>query len=242
MRFGKGIAFVALVAIAFVFAASASGFSSGINRSNGLTEEGCICHGPGGSGGKPSPAVEVLILIGDNPYHYEAGETYNITITALTDVPASAAGNKGGFNLRVSAGTLAAAPGFEERVQIVTAREATHTLDGDRASRVFNLTWTAPATGEEAVIFQAFVNTVNGDGAPNESDHWNGKVVVLMGESGVIGGEGEVNPEHFGVRWLAHWVGIISFIAVFAVLIIYYFVLKFGETVHATDHRDRKEK
>jgi hypothetical protein len=210
MRFGKGIAFVALVAIAFVFAASASGFSSGINRSNGLTEEGCICHGPGGSACRPSPAVEVLILIGDNPYHYEAGETYNITITALTDVPASAAGNKGGFNLRVSAGTLAAAPGFEERVQIVTAREA--------------------------------VNTVNGDGAPNESDHWNGKVVVLMGESGVIGGEGEVNPEHFGVRWLAHWVGIISFIAVFAVLIIYYFVLKFGETVHATDHRDRKEK
>lgn len=69
-----------------------------------------------------------------------------------------------------------------------------------------------------------------------------GRVIVVDEMIPLAGAGGEENPEHIGVRWLAHWVGIISFLAVFAVLIIYYFVLKYGETVHATDHRDRKEK
>lgn len=59
-----------------------------------------------------------------------------------------------------------------------------------------------------------------------------------------VGGSGasEIDPEEIGVKWLAHWVGIVSFLAVIATLLIYYFVLKFGESVHTTDHRDRKEK
>lgn len=69
-----------------------------------------------------------------------------------------------------------------------------------------------------------------------------GRIIVVDEMLAVAGAHGEENPEHIGVRWLAHWVGIISFLAVFATLIIYYFVLKYGETVHATDHRDRKEK
>jgi plastocyanin len=69
-----------------------------------------------------------------------------------------------------------------------------------------------------------------------------GRVIVVDEMLALAGGPGGENPEHIGVRWLAHWVGIISFLAVFATLLIYYFVLKYGETVHATDHRDRKEK
>jgi plastocyanin len=71
-----------------------------------------------------------------------------------------------------------------------------------------------------------------------------GRVIVVTAEKGVVpgGAAGGANPETIGVRWLAHWVGIISFVAVVAVLVIYYFVLKYGETMHATDHRDRKEK
>lgn len=70
-----------------------------------------------------------------------------------------------------------------------------------------------------------------------------GRVIVVAAEPAVVpGGAHGPSPEEFGVRWLAHWVGIISFVAVIAVLVIYYFVLKYGETVHATDHRDRKEK
>ena len=70
-----------------------------------------------------------------------------------------------------------------------------------------------------------------------------GRVIVVEGPILPLagGGEGGISPEEAGVNWLAHWVGVISFVAVFATLIIYYFVLKFGETMHATDHRDRKE-
>lgn len=82
--------------------------------------------------------------------------------------------------------------------------------------------------------------TVHSTGRGNQM--WARLVVVEAPALQLAGAGGEANPEEFGVKWLAHWVGIISFIAVFAVLVIYYFVLKYGETVHATDHRDRKEK
>lgn len=81
--------------------------------------------------------------------------------------------------------------------------------------------------------------TVHSTGRGNSM--WGRLIVVEPPVLQPAGGEG-VSPEKTGVRWLAHWVGVISFIAVFAVLILYYFVLKYGETVHATDHRDRKEK
>lgn len=71
---------------------------------------------------------------------------------------------------------------------------------------------------------------------------WGRLIVVDPPVLQPAGGAEGASPERIGVRWLAHWVGVISFIAVFAVLILYYFVLKYGETVHATDHRDRKEK
>lgn len=68
---------------------------------------------------------------------------------------------------------------------------------------------------------------------------------VIVAEEPILamaGGAGEINPELVGVNWLAHWVGIVSFLAVILTLVIYYFVLKYGESVHTTDHRDRKEK
>jgi plastocyanin len=71
-----------------------------------------------------------------------------------------------------------------------------------------------------------------------------GRVIVVAAEPKVVPGgaaEGE-NPSKIGVNYLAHWVGLLSFVAVVVVLLVYYFVLKYGETVHATDHRDRKEK
>lgn len=72
---------------------------------------------------------------------------------------------------------------------------------------------------------------------------WGRVVVVEAPFVAVAGGAADVeNPEHIGVNWLAHWVGIVSFVAVILTLLIYYFVLKFGETIHTTDHRDRKEK
>lgn len=248
MHWGKGLALLSVVVVAITFvAAGAMGRSTGIDKTGGLTKEGCTCHGPGGETGKkgvPSDKVVVEFKIDGNPYKYQKGKVYNVSIgVAETDVPLppSAAQNKGGFNLRVTNGKLAPAAGFERFVKI-SGSEATHTSDGDKNGRLWNLTWTAPSDDKDAVVFSMFVNTVNGDGAPDEGDHWTGHVAVLMGTSGEVGGGGHVSPEEIGVRWLAHWVGIISFIAVFVVLVLYYFVLKYGETVHATDHRDRKEK
>lgn len=81
--------------------------------------------------------------------------------------------------------------------------------------------------------------TVHSSGRGNGM--WGRLIVMEAPVTALGGGGGGISPEEAGVNWLAHWVGIISFVAVFATLLIYYFVLKFGETMHATDHRDRKE-
>lgn len=232
---------------ALLLATTTTSLSTGITRQAGLAEEGCICHGPNqADDGAPNPAVQLLFRMEPNDMVFKPGQAYTLTVgAAASDVPEEEGANKGGFNLRVSAGTLAPAAGFEDFVQ-VAGKEATHTVDGDQHGRVFNLTWTAP-TGDEAgsaAIFTLFVNTVNGDGSNNAEDHWNGGTFVVLNEAGgsVGGGAEEINPEHIGVNWLAHWVGIISFVAVVVTLLLYYFVLKYGESIHTTDHRDRKEK
>lgn len=251
MRLPKAIfALSATLAVALLlFATGTTSFSSGIDRSAGFTDEGCICHGPGGAGGTPTGAVQVLFRLTPNDMVYEPGTSYNLTVGVLdSDVPASPEddANKGGFNLHVNVGELAVAPGWEEFAQVPNPNEATHMRPGDQNGRTFNLTWTAPAEATEPAIFLLFVNAVNGDNANTDADHWNGGTFVVMHEAGAqLGaahGEEPVNPEEIGVNWLAHWVGLISFAAVVATLLIYYFVLKYGESVHTTDHRDRKEK
>lgn len=71
---------------------------------------------------------------------------------------------------------------------------------------------------------------------------WGRVIVVEAPFLAMAGTAGGPNPEEIGVNWLAHWVGLVSFVAVAVTLLIYYFVLKYGESIHTTDHRDRKEK
>lgn len=65
MRGGKGYVTVGLVVVAFLFVAGATNsLSSGITRQNGLTDEGCICHGPNGQDdGVPNANVSLLFNI-----------------------------------------------------------------------------------------------------------------------------------------------------------------------------------
>jgi hypothetical protein len=235
-----GVALVSLV----LASTTTQSMSGGILRADGMPEEGCTCHGPGGHDGVPNANVFVFLEFDPVPaVVYNPGTVYNITLGARSsDVPPMADSNQGGFNLRVNVGELASVDGFT-RVS-ATNREATHTADGDMNGRTFNLTWRAPASPDEPAIFTLFVNTVNGNFQPDEGDHWNGGVFVIPQRAGVAIGAGgaHFDPEHIGVNLLAHWVGIVSFLAVIATLLIYYFVLKFGESVHTTDHRDRKEK
>lgn len=228
--------------------ANTSSLSGGIGRSGTpmqLPAEGCTCHGPNGAGGVPNANVKPLFRLEPNLPVYAPGQTYNLTVGANeTDVAAEVGSNQGGFNLKVTVGTLAAAPGDEKFVQVLSPTEATHTADGDKRGRTFNLTWTAPGGVQGPAVFTLYVNTVNGDTTPSDADHWNGLTYVLLDKAGASLGAGadHPDPEKIGVNWLAHWVGIISFVAVVGTLLIYYFVLKFGESVHTTDHRDRKEK
>jgi hypothetical protein len=245
MRGVKAYVTLGVLLIGLLVAATAGNSSStGITRQEGLTDEGCICHGPNrADDGVPSQAVEISFRLDPNVYMYEPGQSYNITIRpAKTDVNASqgAEANKGGFNLLVNIGELAAAEGYEEFIQ-GTSQEVTHTPEGDKNGRTFNLTWTAPGEDEGAAVFRVFLNTVNGDGSNSEEDHWTGLAVIIPGPTGEIAAAGgPENPAELGVNWLAHWVGVISFLAVAATLVIYYFVLKYGESIHTTDHRDRK--
>lgn len=249
MRKARILVTIGVLAAAFLMAASAaSSLSGGITRSDGLTEEGCICHGPNqADDGTADGNVVVQFRMEGLAGNYQPGESYNLTVGASdTDVPVSEDGNKGGFNLLVNLGTLEVPDGWTDFVEVSEGAqgfEATHTVQGDQNGRTFNLTWTAPSADDGPAVFTLFVNTVNGDGSNNEADHWNKKIVVVPGPDGSVSlGAGGENPAEIGVRWFAHWVGLISFAAVVVTLVMYYFVLKYSESIHTTDHRDRQGK
>jgi hypothetical protein len=253
MRSGTGFLTIGLVLTALLVASmAAQSFSSGIDRApGGLTDEGCICHGPNGADDGVANANVVILFDLDLGFKYEPGEAYNLTVGIRSaDVPPADEGNKGGFNLLASLGTLEPGEGFEDFVQVnegpdaaPNGAEALHTAAGDRNGRTFNLTWTAPGSDDGPAVFTLFVNAVNGDALNSEGDHWNGAVFIVPGPSGEIAAGGaQENPVEIGVRWFAHWIGVISFAAVVVTLVIYYFVLKYGESIHTTDHRDRQGK
>jgi hypothetical protein len=246
MNRGKLLALAGVVLFAtLVVATTTESYSTGITRSKGLAAEGCICHGESGHG-TPNPNVELYFRVGDNPVAYAPNKVYNLSFgAAASDVPAAQGSNKGGFNLFVNVGKLAPAEGWEEFVSVEpSGQEATHQKKGDQEKgRNWNLTWQAPGEAAEPAIFTLWINTVNGDDTPTADDHFNGGTYVILNAVGAkLGAGGGVDPEHLGVNWLAHWVGIASFAAVTVTLLIYYFVLKYGESIHTTDHRDRKEK
>jgi len=245
MKRGKLLALAGVVLFTtLVVATTSQSISNGIVRPT-LTEEGCICHSGDGHG-KPNGNVSVYLHIAGNPAVYEPNKVYNLTFgAASTDVPAAEGTNKGGFNLKVSAGALQVPPGWEEFLQVSpSGAEGTHLKKGDvEKGRNWSLLWKAPAADEGPAVFTLWINTVDGSGSPDAGDHFNTATFVVLGKLGTqLGAGGGIDPEHIGVNWLAHWVGIASFLAVAGTLLIYYFVLKYGESIHTTDHRDRKEK
>lgn len=250
-------ALVALLLIvgAAVVAVDVTSLSSGIARSGTqakLPEAGCVCHGAGvtpqnAEAGTPSPAVVPFISFDPQPaVSYEPNAVYNVTVGILaTDVEpnADARAAKMGFNIRVSEGEFVIPSGEEDFIQAPEGvkDELTHRREGDVRGENFTFQWTAPRTLGDPAVFTLFVNTVNGNAANDDGDHWNGLVVVIKGDPEVAVGAGaaEVSVRHLGVDWFAFYVGGVAFVFMFAVLFITYFVFKYGETVHTTDERDR---
>ncbi|MFB6149204.1 MAG: plastocyanin/azurin family copper-binding protein [Halobacteriales archaeon] len=71
---------------------------------------------------------------------------------------------------------------------------------------------------------------------PHEAVGMVGSVVVEKGagqESGGVATRPEPNPEHMGVPFQAHFVGLATILAIVASLIYTFFALKYGETPHS---------
>lgn len=239
---------IGLIAV-LIFASATNAFMAGITEEQepGVRAEGPAgCHAPEASGNVQAVLEGVpgnfTTMPGGPDEAYEPRD-FNLTLR----IDGGPTGDRGGFNLWVSGGTLAPGAGDDDRLRITDeGDEATHTIDG-ATGRTWNITWTSPENPRDSVIFQLIVNAIDADAlpAPSPTDEWNRATVVSAGAGGIEVGTGDtavVRVEEFGVGWFAYWVGIISFVFLGIVLLVYYVVFRYGETSKATDHRARKGK
>jgi len=146
--------------LALLFIAPALGMPAGPpweNNGNLVVETGCSCHGGG------SPSNNVVVSISGIPRSYDAGQSYDFTIS-LQD----ATNSDGGFMLwDYNSGTLTPGDGSQ------SVTEEPGALSQSAPGNDWIVTWTAPAEDVGTIAFQLVGNAVNGDGLPNEEDHWN---------------------------------------------------------------------
>jgi hypothetical protein len=173
----RTLLFLALVALLV----GASVVPNATSRSMGITSElgdtvaanGCSCHGSNASSG-------LFALSLDTPANFTANETYILTITMESTVPADGE-NQGGFYLSVTQGSLAS---VDNSTQLID-RYLTHTTMGND-QRNWNFSWTAPDDDTRIADFMLYGSAVNGNGAPDSdgSDQWNRATFAVPG-SGV---------------------------------------------------------
>ncbi|MDE0574300.1 MAG: hypothetical protein OSB32_01795 [Candidatus Poseidoniales archaeon] len=209
-----------------------------------VAKTGCTCH----SGNAIAPDDSVTVMIADVPYNFEAGQVYAVKIEIIGG-PEIGGTASAGFSLRVSDGSLSAGSGYEEMVQNGDdGTTLTHTEAGNNPTdRAWMITWTAPVTGSGDVTFWLAGNSVNGDGSPT-GDSWN-RLSFSLGEgmdSGstrtIFAGNGDVAPpaaegghvdlHHMGAPFRAHWLGLLGFGAVVAVILFCGFFLRYGFSRH----------
>ncbi|MEE2758917.1 MAG: choice-of-anchor V domain-containing protein [Candidatus Thermoplasmatota archaeon] len=240
---------VGLLIVLFV-AGSSQAVPSGIvgNQAEGETDvakTGCTCH----SGNSIAPDDSVTVMISDVPYQYVSENTYVMKIQIIGG-PEIGGSASAGFSLRVSDGFLGAGQGYEDMVQngdgdVTTL---THTEAGNNPSdRSWLFTWTSPSSGSGDITFWLAGNSVNGDGAPT-GDAWN-RLSFSLGEGddngmtrAVFAGNGDVAPpaadhghvdlHHMGAPFRAHWLGLLGFGAVVAVIVFCGFFLRYGFSRH----------
>ena len=209
-----------------------------------VAKTGCTCH----SGNAIAPDDSVTVMVVDVPYQYAADQIYALKIEIIGG-PEIGGTASGGFSLLVSDGALSAGAGYEDMVQNGDdATSLTHTQAGSNPTdRAWMIVWTAPATGSGDVTFWLAGNSVDGDGAPI-GDAWN-RLSFSLGEgedSGntrtIFAGNGDVAPpaaesdhidlHHMGAPFRAHWLGLLGFGAVVAVILFCGFFLRYGFSRH----------
>ncbi|MBI4344920.1 MAG: hypothetical protein HY555_05005 [Euryarchaeota archaeon] len=228
-----GLVIIALIALAVLYPYPGEALSAGGTGITGASKRGCTDMGTGCHRTNADPAV--TYSVSGVPEKYKPGESYPIAIT-LGGQANTGVDRQGGFALSASGGKLSAPEGSQD-VQVTESGEATHTAKGNN-QRQWNLKWTAPEKGD--VYFYGAVNTVNGNGANDQGDLWNTFVTVSQGEKAEEE-EGAKEAKSFGVPILAHWIGIVSMVATFLIIVIAFFLLKYGESRKTVDQSDRKK-
>ena len=146
--------------LALMMAAPVYGNSQGppwMHNDRIVPEEGCSCHGAGGS-----PSSEIILSISGVPRVYDTGETYNLTIS-LTHTSY----NIGGFMIwDYGAGAFDVSEGTK------VVPDSGGAISQNDPSNDWIVPWTAPSEDLGDVHFSLAGNVVDGSGAPDAGDHW----------------------------------------------------------------------
>ena len=192
-----------------------------------VAKQGCLCHGE-------EPSNSVMIILVDVPYTWVAEQSYTMRL----EIVGGPDTDMGGFSARVSAGELSGdGQSWED-----DSMTRTHTSS---SSRIFEITLTSPESGLGQIDFWISGNAVNGVEGP-AGDYWNQLVFNLVeveeddgfGTRTLIAGSGtpeasesetgEVDLETMGAQFRAHWLGLLGFGAVIAVIIFCGLLLRYG--------------
>ena len=242
---------LAVVLLTLLLAGASQARSGGItgDEAEGGTDvatTGCTCH----TNNAITPSNSVTLILDGVPYHWVAGSAYELTIQLIGGPSMDTSSNTGGFSMRVSAGELSAAAGFESLVQNGDdATTLTHTASGAQTTdRSWKVIWTAPVEGSGEVDIWLAGNSVDGNQAPMAPDSWNrlslplgegeddGRTrTVFAGDGNIAAPEahsGELDLHHMGAKFRAHWLGLLGFAAVISVILFCGFFLRFGFSRH----------
>ncbi len=101
------------IVIAFI-STSGQGSKTGVggdyNGEGEVAIAGCTCHAA-------EPDNSVTVILEGVPYHYEAGNSYELRIQLIGGPPIDDSSHTGGFAMKVSSGNLEAREGYENLVQ-----------------------------------------------------------------------------------------------------------------------------
>ncbi len=174
-----------ILAIAGFFALSNSngaGTVQGNDRTGSPVGNGSCqtCHNAGAF----NPSAVIEILSGDNPVtEYEPGAQYTMRITTTTTGSPASYGFQAvaldGAN--ATAGAWGSGTGY--KTVSVSGRSYAE-QDGPGTSNVYNITWTAPATGAGDVSFYAATSSTNGNGATSGDNGAVAPMVTLAEDAG----------------------------------------------------------
>mgnify|MGYP006098942147 FL=1 len=154
--------------LSFSSLANSNGPPGTNDQGDSTVEYGCTCHNSG------SPSNQAVVMITGVPVMYEAGSSYNFTITVADSLTLSGGdGNtKAGFLLSSnSLGQFSWSNDEDIRNADSNPDDISHS-DVD-ADGIWFVTWSAPTADVGSIHFYLAGNSVDGSGGADAGDHWN---------------------------------------------------------------------